>query len=225
MAPHIARRLRRVFALANHTPGSEDSFVHSQTRLTIYSALLLSLMLTASSPADGPVRDVPPVTNPKRVVFLCDASKTMKDRFAVFAPEITKAVNALEPGQSFNIIFLINGKVVSLGQTLLPASKENKTKAADFVKKAVPAGATTAAPGMRAAFAVKPEVIYFATDGGFTDTDQLIQATHTLNKEKRVRIDTLAIFNRSERYEGVLKQIAEENGGMFKFIGNDERAP
>ena len=196
------------------------------TRLTFYATLLLSLALQSLSPAaDGPIRDVPPAHNPpRRIVFLCDASKTMKDRWAVFVPEITKGVNALEPGQSFNIIFLINGKVVSMGQNLLPATKENKTRAAAFVQKAVPAGATTAAAGLRAAFAAKPEAIYFTTDGGFTDTDQLIQATHTLNKDKRVRIDTIAVFNRSEKYENVLKQIADENGGMFKFVTNDEVA-
>jgi hypothetical protein len=196
------------------------------TRLTIYSAFLLSLLLAASSPAaDEPIRDVPHPKNPKRIVYLCDASKSMKEKFPIFALELIKAVEALEPDKSFTIIFTVDGKAVALGKDLLAASSENKQKATEFIKKLVPSGISTTIPGLRAAFAVNPDVIYFATDAAFGDRDQAINETRKLNKDKRVKIDTIAFFDRGEAYEIALKQIADENAGLFKFVSSEEIKP
>lgn len=195
------------------------------TRFTILSGLFLFIALIGSSPADEPVRDVRPEKNSKRVAYVCDASKSMKDKLAVFRPELIKAIESLKPEQSFTIIFQVDGKAVALGKDLLPASAENKAKAVEFVKKVVPAGASASVPGLRAAFACKPDVIYFTTDGDFADRDRAIAEARALNKDKHVRINTIAVFDREEAYMKVLKQLADENGGLFKFVSKEDLEP
>jgi hypothetical protein len=186
-------------------------------------ALIASLtIITTARAADEKFRDAPPpdAHRPTRIVYLCDASKSMKDKYAVFGPEINKAIQSLDPGQSFTIIFLVDGKAVPMNDKLLSASPENKRKAAEFIDKVTPAGVGDPIPGLRAAFAAKPERIYFATDGGFTNRDELLKEARALNnKEKRpVAINTIAVFDRGEEYEKLLKQIADESGGLFKFV-------
>lgn len=195
------------------------------TRITLCSLLLLPLWIAIAVKAAEPqFRDVPPSDNPKRIVYLCDASKSMKARFADFASDLTRAIQALKPQQSFTIILLGDGKALPLSKELIAASDKNKAQAADFLKKAAPAGATTAVPGMQLAFAAKPDHIYFATDGGFTDPARLIDATRQLNEKKRVIIDSIGLFELSDACEKTLKQLADENAGVFKLVTKEELA-
>ena len=43
-----------------------------------------------------------------------------------------------------------------------------------------------------------------------------------MNKDKKVKINTIAFMDRGEEYEKLLKQIADENGGLFKFVSDTE---
>jgi len=197
------------------------------TRITLCSLLLLSLCLASVSPAAAEpprFRDVPPSDNPKRIVYLCDASKSMKPRFADFAPELTRSIQALKPEQSFTIILLCDGKALPLSKELIAASDKNKVQAADFLKKATPAGATTAVPGMQLAFAARPDTIYFATDGGFTDPAKLIDAARKLNENKRVIINAIGLYQLTDACEKTLKQLADENSGTYKFVTKEDLA-
>jgi hypothetical protein len=66
------------------------------------------------------------------------------------------------------------------------------------------------------AFAQKPELIYFLTDGKFSDS--LIKVVNNLNKDKKVHINTIAFVTEEPSYKGQLKQLAEDNGGTYNFI-------
>src|SRR4051794_11785638 len=97
-------------------------------------SLIVCLTIVTVRAADEKIRDAP-ATNPKRVVYLCDASKSMKEKFALFGRELSKAIQLLKLEQSFTIIFLVDGKAVSMTKDLVPASPENKRKGVDFIKK------------------------------------------------------------------------------------------
>jgi hypothetical protein len=97
-----------------------------------------------------------------------------------------------------------------------------KRKAYDFLDKTAPHGSSDPIPGLKAAFAAQPQLIYMLTDGDFPNNAQLLEELRKLNKDKKVKINTIAFMDRGEEYEKLLKQIADENGGLFKFVSDTE---
>ncbi|MFQ5490233.1 MAG: hypothetical protein ACE5GE_05880, partial [Phycisphaerae bacterium] len=88
----------------------------------------------------------------------------------------------------------------------------------DFVKTIQPEGSTDPIPAMRRALAVKPDLIYFLTDGDFDPL--LIEVLADWNQKQKVRIFTIAYV--SQAGSVLLEQIARENGGEFKFVSEHE---
>jgi hypothetical protein len=43
-----------------------------------------------------------------------------------------------------------------------------------------------------------------------------------LNKNKKVRVNTLAFVNPDPSYEDQLKEMAKKNGGVFKFVAEKD---
>jgi hypothetical protein len=173
----------------------------------------------------GNVEFIIPGQRANRVVFLCDSSGSMMNKFDTLRQELRKAVDRLKGGQAFDIIFFSADRYVALDEQLLLALPETKRRAFDFLDKTAPHDSSDPIPGLRAAFATKPELIYMLTDGDFPNNAQVLAEIRKLNKEHQVKINTIAFMDRGEEYEKLLKQVAEENGGAFKFVEERELQP
>ena len=160
--------------------------------------------------------------NAMKVVYLCDSSGSMMNKFDTLRQELRKAADGLKPIQSFDIIFFSEDSFVALDKQLMLATPEVKRKAYDFLEKTAPHGSSDPIPGLKAAFAAQPQLIYMLTDGDFPNNAQLLEELRKLNKDKKVKINTIAFMDRGEEYEKLLKQIADENGGLFKFVSDTE---
>lgn len=161
--------------------------------------------------------------NAMKVVYLCDSSGSMMTKFDTLRQELRKAADGLKPIQSFDIIFFSEDNFVALdNKSLLLATPETKRKAYDFLDKTAPHGSSDPIPGLRAAFATNPQLIYMLTDGDFPNNNQVLEELRKLNKDKKVKINTIAFMDRGEEYEKLLKQIADEHGGLFKFVSDTE---
>jgi hypothetical protein len=160
--------------------------------------------------------------NAMKVVYLCDSSGSMMNKFDTLRQELRKAADGLKPIQSFDIIFFSEDTFVALDKQLMLATPEVKRKAYDFLEKTAPHGSSDPIPGLKAAFAAQPQLIYMLTDGDFPNNAQLLEELRKLNKDKKVKINTIAFMDRGEEYEKLLKQIADENGGLFKFVSDTE---
>lgn len=161
--------------------------------------------------------------NAMKVVYLCDSSGSMMTKFDTLRQELRKAADGLKPIQSFDIIFFSEDNFFALdNKSLLLATPENKRKAYDFLDKTAPHGSSDPIPGLRAAFATQPQLIYMLTDGDFPNNSQVLEELRKLNKDKKVKINTIAFMDRGEEYEKLLKQIADEHGGLFKFVSDTE---
>jgi hypothetical protein len=160
--------------------------------------------------------------NAMKVVYLCDSSGSMMNKFDTLRQELRKAADSLKPIQSFDIIFFSEDNFVALDKQLMLATPEVKRKAYDFLDKTAPHGSSDPIPGLRATFATQPQLIYMLTDGDFPNNAQLLEELRKLNKDKKVKINTIAFMDRGEEYEKLLKQIADENGGLFKFVSDTE---
>ncbi|MDB5321118.1 MAG: hypothetical protein JWN40_2749 [Phycisphaerales bacterium] len=160
--------------------------------------------------------------NAMKVVYLCDSSGSMMNKFDTLRQELRKAADTLKPIQSFDIIFFSEDSFVALDKQLMLATPEVKRKAYDFLDKTAPHGSSDPIPGLKAAFATQPQLIYMLTDGDFPNNAQMLEELRKLNKDKKVKINTIAFMDRGEEYEKLLKQIADENGGLFKFVSDSE---
>jgi hypothetical protein len=160
--------------------------------------------------------------NAMKVVYLCDSSGSMMNKFDTLRQELRKAADGLKQAQAFDIIFFSEDNYVALDKQLLLAVPEVKRKAYEFLDKTAPHGSSDPIPGLKAAFATGPQLIYMLTDGDFPNNDQLLEEIRKLNKDKKVKINTIAFMDRGEAYEKLLKQIADENGGLFKFVSDNE---
>ena len=79
--------------------------------------------------------------NAKRVVYICDASGSMLDKFDVLQNELRKSVDVLNPIQSFNIIFFRDVDVTAIVQGCRAdhgKSPVNKRKAFEASLKTCP---------------------------------------------------------------------------------------
>jgi len=96
---------------------------------------------------------------------------------------------------------------------LLPATTTNKTQARQWIARLRPGGGTLPEEALRIAIQMRPEVVYFLTDGIIPDeTPDLIRNAN----QYEVRVNTIALG-----YDGsaqLLKQIASENNGHYRFV-------
>jgi hypothetical protein len=161
--------------------------------------------------------------NARKIAFVCDASGTMHNKFSTLRRELSNTVQGLRVIQSFNIIFFQEQNASALDTNqLVMANPENKLKATNFLEdKVTPRGETNPIPGIEIAFRQHPELIYILTDGDFPDNNAVLAKVRELNKDHKVKVNTIAFVGEADtdtEFMKFLKQIAEENGGVYKFV-------
>ncbi|MGC4030684.1 MAG: hypothetical protein QM754_02895 [Tepidisphaeraceae bacterium] len=177
--------------------------------------------------------------NAYRIVFVCDGTGGMFDgrKLPLLMRELQATIAKLKPKQSYNVIFFregdrpINESVVAVDRTqLLPAIPANNQKTSQFLSKLICSGKTKPIPAVELAFKLKPQLIYFLSDGAFDDLDTYDEVTarfRELNKDKSVRVNTI-VFGKDDDTSEALKQakdtmktIAKDNGGNFLAVDPD----
>jgi von Willebrand factor type A domain len=152
------------------------------------------------------------------VVFVVDMSGSMEGhRFSRAVDELIRSLNLLQPSQKF-FIFFYNGVTYPMFQQrnpkLLPATSGNRAKAAKWIKGFQPEGDTAPEDAIERALKMKPQVIYFLTDGEIPNTTR--STAQRFNKEHHTVIHTIAF-----EYEGGAEQlrgIAVDNRGKYRFV-------
>jgi hypothetical protein len=150
----------------------------------------------------------------------------MINRIDLLRREMTKAVQVLKPNQSFNVVFFYDGpKTWSVGEKLLPATDDNKRAAYKSMEGLAVTGQTNPLPALRLATSMRPEAIYFVTDGGFNNLvkdEQLVAEVDKLNKGRRVRINTILFCAHDNQSEETLRKIADAHGGFYRYVSEQE---
>ena len=161
--------------------------------------------------------------NAKKIVFVCDASGSMLNKFSTLRRELSNTVQGLRVIQSFNIVFFQEQSATALDPNqLVMATPESKLKATNFLEdKVTPRGETNPIPGIEIAFRQHPELIYILTDGDFPDNNAVLAKIRELNKDHKVKVNTIAFVSESDTdtaFMKLLSQIASENGGVYKHV-------
>jgi hypothetical protein len=155
----------------------------------------------------------------KKIVYVVDRSGSMLATFDAVRRELIRSTEGLRRSQRFHVIFFNAGDPLeNPPKKLVPATGMNKKALADFLGTIQAEGSTDPIPAMRRAFDVKPDLVYFLTDGDFDPA--LLDWLRKWNRNEQVRIFTLAYVSQAGRI--LLEQISREHNGEFKFISEHD---
>jgi hypothetical protein len=169
-----------------------------------------------------------PDVRAKRVVYLLDHSGSMLDSFDHLRREVKSAVTNLNALQRYSVIMFSEEVTPLTGAQLVRATevaRKDMEKGLDQVR-AMGQNDGLLVPfqkGFEKAFAMKPEVIVFLTDGEFDP--RLVEVVKGLNKSQgggKVVVQTIAFVNIGPVAAESLKTIATENGGSYKFVSGKD---
>jgi hypothetical protein len=153
------------------------------------------------------------------VVFVVDMSGSMNDgrRFDRAVDELIRSLNALVPTQRF-FVFFYNGVTYPMldqrSAKLTAATPGNRTKVIKWIKTLEPNGDTAPEEALERALKLKPQVIYFLTDGEIPPTTR--DAAKKFNYDHKTVIHTIAFV--TEEGAEILRGIALDNRGKYRFV-------
>lgn len=124
----------------------------------------------------------------------------------------------MTPQQSFYVIFFDQQPFPmfhpdSAEPRLLNATRDNMGRLESWVNAFAGGGGTDPTEAMRQALALTPDGIFLLTDGMFPPT--AVEVIRSENKRKII-INTIGFVNPAG--EPLLRQIAQENRGKYRFI-------
>lgn len=127
--------------------------------------------------------------------------------------ELSDAIDQMSEKQRFFVIFFNTYAVPMPANQLLPATPPMKQAFANWVADIGPQGGTNPEAAMLMALKLRPQAIYFLTDGLFNGT-QVVRVTAA--NQTRIPIHTICFGDKSG--EKLMEAIAESSGGTYRFI-------
>jgi hypothetical protein len=174
-----------------------------------------------------------------KFAYVVDFSGSIKVVVDDLRRELKRSVGRLKPTQQFNVFIFYStesGKdrfvTDSFAADLQPARPDVKRRFFEWIDRQVPTGSTDPRQAMRRALQLKPDAVFFLSDGIFED--RIVEDVRQYNRGVRIRIHGL-VFDELllEDVSGIprltegahrMKRIAEESGGKTKIVtGSDIR--
>jgi len=156
-----------------------------------------------------------------KIVYVVDRSGSMTDSIDYVKFELKRSIGELQEDTAFHVIFYSSGPPVEMPtRRLVTGTDRNKQLAFEFIDGIIPQGETDPSKALERAFAVGPELIYLLTDGEFDRA--IIDLVKRLNTGNKVTVHTIGFLYRTG--EEVLKKIAEQNSGNYKFVSEADLA-
>lgn len=157
----------------------------------------------------------------RKIVYVVDRSGSMTDSIDYVKFELKRSIGELGEDTAFHIIFYSSGPPVEMPtRRLVAGTDRNRQLAFEFVDGIIPQGETDPSKALERAFAVRPELIYLLTDGEFDKA--IIGLVKRLNVGDKITVHTIGFLYRMG--EEVLKTIAEQNNGNYKFVSEADLA-
>ena len=152
------------------------------------------------------------------VVFVVDMSGSMSGpRFDRAVDELIRSLNAMGPTQKF-FVFFFNGETHPMlgmrSAALMSATPANRAKVIKWIKTLHPDADTAPEEALKRALQLKPQVIFFLTDGEIPPMTR--ETAKEFNHDHKTVIHTIAIG--TEEGAEMLRAIAQDNGGKYHFV-------
>ncbi len=170
--------------------------------------------------ASGPLEFFPIDDKPSRFVFVVDSSQSMnhkypgpaKSRLGRVKWELWQSIYRMSPEQKYFIVFFNTQAIPMPADRLIPGGMEGQRPYIHWTARIRANGKTDPEDALLLALRLRPDVIFFLTDGEFN-----YRAVRKVSeKNSGVTIHTIALGdNVGERF---LQEIAERNNGTYRFI-------
>lgn len=180
--------------------------------------------------------------NARRIAYVVDASGSLMDTLPFVILELKRSIAELSEQQQFTVIFFQVGsdgkpRVIE-GPTrgLKRADAATKQSVIDWIDPSagniVPAGKTNPMAAIKQALGYKPQLLFLLSDNitgsGIYEIDQkaLIAEIKRANRDN-TKINTIQFLypdplGNVTGMKGTLQQIAEDTGGIYKFVDAHE---
>jgi uncharacterized protein with von Willebrand factor type A (vWA) domain len=156
-----------------------------------------------------------------KIVYVVDRSGSMTDSIDFVKYELKRSIGDLSEAKEFHVIFYSSGPPVEMPtRRLVNATERNKQLAFEFIDGVIAQGETDPSKALERAFDCRPELIYLLTDGEFDRA--IIDQVKRLNVGGKVTVHTIGFLYKTG--ETVLKQIADDNHGNYKFVSESDLA-
>ncbi len=155
-------------------------------------------------------------------VYVVDCSDSMNERgkFDRARYELLQSIEQLAGDQRYFVIFFNDGAYPMDADELVLATQDEIARTSEWVRDVQAHGGTNPLPALLYALSLQPDAIYFLSDGRFdpftiSELRQRNRPNKRLN-QRQVPINTIAFVDRST--EGLMRTIARNSGGQFRFV-------
>lgn len=174
--------------------------------------------------------------NARRIAFVIDASGSLLDTLPFVLQELQKTVDSLHPRQEFTVLFYQGDTIIEAPPAgLKQAIASHKQQLAHWLdpqkRNIFAGGASDPVPAIKRALSYQPQLIFLLSDnitaGDLYQIDQrrLLDEITAANTSG-TRINTLQFLYADARtgpeQKETLELIAEQSGGVYRFIGSNE---
>jgi len=157
----------------------------------------------------------------RKIVYIVDRSGSMSDSLDFVKFELKRSLDSLDEGTEFHVIFYSTGAPVEMpSRRLVPATDFNRNMAKEFIDPVIAEGGTDPSKAIERAFAVGADLIYLLTDGEFDRG--IVDLVKRHNPTNRTTVHTIGFLYADT--SGILKTIAAQNGGKYKFVSEMDAA-
>ena len=151
------------------------------------------------------------------VAYVVDYSSSMSgQRFQRAIEELKRSIGRLKPGQEFYVAFFNQGPLPMFNEpptSLHAATPRVLARLATWLNSISSQGGTQPEGALQIAGHLKPDVVYLLSDGEF---NPISAATMRMFRAHGIKVHTIAFESSSGAH--LLKQIAEQTGGTYRFV-------
>ena len=154
----------------------------------------------------------------RRIVYIVDASGSMQEhlyrqsRFGRVQTELEKSIRSLDASQKFAVIFFNDQARPAGSRSLRFATDRYKRQVVNQIMDSGPKGGTNPKGAIRRALKMKPDTIYFLTDGRFLP----VNAAALMKKSRTLTVHTFTLGDSVG--EAIMRRIAEIHSGTYRFV-------
>jgi hypothetical protein len=152
------------------------------------------------------------------LVYIVDCSDSMNEngKFKRATAELIRTLETLSNKQRFFVIFFNRGAFPMDADAPVEATAEHVEDLKNWLRYVAPGGGTDPMPALNYAIELQPDAIFLLSDGEFDPLviDDLRTQNH--GKAGPIPINTVSFYSREAI--GIMKTIARQSGGKFRFV-------
>lgn len=151
-------------------------------------------------------------------VYVVDCSGSMRDdgKLARAKYELLHSIEQLSSDQKY-FVFFYNGSAIPMdGDAPVAANDQSLVRTRRWVDLIEAGGSTNPLPALLAALSLKPDAIFFLSDGLFDGSTTVRVRTANRRRDGHVPIHSIAFVSRENL--ALMRAIARDSGGEFRFV-------